>query len=214
MLSVLFGEQFDNFRHILEFYLEDDAKILDVTYGSGKLWQSVNSTSPPSYNLIKNDIDLEQEVDYHLQFDELEQISEKQLDAIIYDPPYKYDSKSFTLLKRPDYDWKTNKTLWTLESQKGSARTLNDVMPKLLKDNGLVIVKIMDVRYKGKLIQNHQIIIDAFSNFELLSEIIYVRLGVRVFKNRVSPQTAHGYYLVFRYNSSTSTKIGEEENGN
>jgi len=198
VLSVLFGEQFDNFRHILEFYLEDEAKILDVTYGSGGLWQSVNHTSVPNYNLTKNDIDLERETDYHLSFDDLEKIEEKPFDAIIYDPPYKYDSKSFALQNRPNYDWKSNMTLWTLKSQIGCAETLNEVIPKILKKDGLVIVKIMDVRFKGKLIQNHQIIIDAFSNLELISEIIYVRLGVGIFKNKVSPQTAHGYYLIFQ----------------
>ena len=195
---MLFGEQFDNFRHILEFYLEDESKILDATYGSGKLWTTVNSTTPHKYTLIKNDIDLEQDVDYHLEFEDLDKIKECPFDAVIYDPPYKYDTKSFSFHERPDYDCKSNKSLWKLESQIGCARTINDVFPKILKKDGLVIVKIMDVRVKGRLIQNHQLIIKEFTNLQLLSEIIYVRLGVGVFKNKVSPQTAHGYYLVFR----------------
>ena len=209
MLSVLFGEQFDNFRHILEFYLEDEANILDVTYGSGKLWQTVNSTTPHKYNLIKNDIDTEQEVDYHLDFEDLEQIEEHPFDAIIYDPPYKYDTKSFSFNERPDYDWKSNKSLWKLESQIGCARILNTVFPKILKSEGLVIVKIMDVRVKGRLIQNHQLIIKEFTNLQLLSEIIYVRLGVGVFKNKVSPQTAHGYYLIFENKYQTTLTSGQ-----
>ena len=210
MLSVLFGEQFDNFRHIIEFYLNDESKILDITYGSGKLWMSVNNTSPPKYNLIKNDIDQEQKVDYHLEFSDLEQIIEKPFDAIIYDPPYKYDEKSFSLQDRVDYDWKSNKTLWTLKSQRGCAETLNETLPKILKKDGLVIVKIMDVRVKGKLIQNHQILIDAFTNLELISEIIYVRLGVGVFKNKVSPQTAHGYYLIFKNKYQTIFNVDKK----
>ena len=213
MLSVLFGEQFDNFRHILEFYLEDNSKILDVTYGSGKLWLSVNAYSPPKYNLIKNDIDSEQEVDYHLEFEDLDKIEESPFDAIIYDPPYKYDTKSFSFHERPDYDWKSNKSLWSLESQIGCARTMNTMFPKLLKKDGLVIVKIMDVRVKGTLIQNHELIIKEFTNLELISEIIYVRLGVGVFKNKVSPQTAHGYYLVFRnkYQTELESMIVQEK---
>ena len=198
MLSVLFGEQFDNFRHILEFYLPDDSKILDVTYGSGKLWQTVNAYSYPKYKLIKNDVDVEQKTDYHLSFDELEQIKEKPFDAIIYVPPYKYDVKSYSFYERPDYDWKANKSLWMLESQVGCARELNKVFPKILKKGGIVIVKIMDVRVKGKLIPNHDLIIREFNNLELSDIIIYVRLGVGVFKNNTSPQTAHGYYLIFR----------------
>ena len=198
MLSVLFGEQFDNFRNILEFYLPDNSKILDVTYGGGKLWDSVNSYSYPKYDLIKNDIDLEQETDYHLEFGDLEQIKETPFDAIIYDPPYKYDTKSFSFYDRPDYDWKSNKSLWTLESQKGCAKILNAVIPRILKKNGLVVVKIMDVRVDGKLIPNHDIIINEFSSLELKDIIIYVRLGVGVFKNKSSPQTAHGYYLIFK----------------
>jgi len=38
----------------------------------------------------------------------------------------------------------------------------------------------------------------AFSNFEEKAEIIYIRTGVGFYRNPSTPQTAHGFYLVFR----------------
>jgi hypothetical protein len=198
MLSVLFGEQFDNFRHILEFYLGDNSKILDVTYGAGKLWQSVNKVSYPNWNIIKNDVDLEMNTDYHYDFENLCRIDEKDFDAVIYDPPYLYGRTSYIFYYRTDEDWTQNKTKWTVDAQVKCAKQLNGALPELLRDDGFLIVKIMDSKDDGKLILNHDIIINEMTNLELKDIIIYVRLGVGVFKNSVSPQTAHGYYLIFQ----------------
>lgn len=202
MLSVLFGEQFDNFRHILEFYLSLDPVILDITYGHGKLWQNINRTKTTSciQVVISNDIDPQSPAKYHYPFDQLHLIVEKHglFDAIIYDPPYKYDSPSYIFWQRSDVDWQPNKTEWTIRLQKESIEKLNNIVPLLIKKDGFFIVKIMDTRLNGKLILNHKIIIDALTNFELADLIIYVRLGVGVFKNSKSTQTTHGFYLVFK----------------
>ncbi|MHA1288547.1 MAG: hypothetical protein ACTSPB_14175 [Candidatus Thorarchaeota archaeon] len=198
VLSVLFGEQFDNFRHILEFYLPDKSKILDVTYGAGKLWQSVNQVSYPDWNVTKNDVDLEVKADYHYDFENLHKIGINDFDAVIYDPPYLYGRSSYIFYYQTDEDWTQNKTKWTVDAQVKCAQQLNNALPNLLRDDGFLIVKIMDSRENGKLVCNHDIIINEMTNLELKDIIIYVRLGVGVFKNNVSPQTAHGYYLIFQ----------------
>lgn len=197
MLSVLFGEQFDNLRHILEFRLQPNAKILDVTYGHGKLWQSVNKTTH-LFEVIKNDIDLETPADYHYEFEDLEKIPQREFDAVLYDPPYMYGKSSYIFYNRTDEDWTQNKTKWKIENQVQCAETLNNILPLMMKSDGLLIAKIMDTRVKGKLIPNHKILMDTFTNFELIDIVIYVRLGVGVFKNKKSSQTAHGFYLIFR----------------
>jgi len=56
----------------------------------------------------------------------------------------------------------------------------------------------MDTRIKGELILNHKIIIDELTNFKIKDVLIYVRLGVGVFKNNKSAQTAHGFFLIFK----------------
>jgi len=205
VLSVLFGEQFNNLRQILEFKLSPNAKILDVTYGHGKLWQSVNKTTHV-FNVVKNDIDPETPAEYHYSFDDLEMIPQRDFDAALYDPPYMYGKSSYIFYNRKDEDWTQNKTKWTIKDQIRCAIVLNNVLPIMLKPNGLLVVKIMDTRFKGKLIPNHKLLMDALTSFELVDVVIYVRLGVGVFKNRKSSQTAHGFYLIFQSSKESVNK--------
>lgn len=197
MLSLLFGEQFDNLRHILEFYLSEGSKILDITYGRGGLWQSVKKATPQIFQLTTNDIDLDSPAQHHYYFNDLLKIPIRDFDAVVYDPPYLYGRESFKLHNRPNEAWTTNKTKWTVDLQVACAQELNKVLPHLLKKDGFLVVKIMDSRFKGQLVLNHKIIIDELTNFQIRDIIIYARLGVGVFKNKKTPQTAHGFYLIF-----------------
>ena len=202
MISVLIGEQPDVLKQILSFYLPKGSKILDITYGHGKLFQASGNVSFDEYEIISNDIDPESPASYHFTFSELEEISKSHglFDAVIYDPPYKYDQPSyvFEILREKDSDWKPIKTKWTVDLQIKTARVLNSVLPKVLKDNGLLICKIMDTRYKGQLILNHVILIQEFTNFDLIDILVYIRTLMGLFRNNRHSQTAHGYYLIFR----------------
>jgi len=200
LLSVLLKEQFDALRDILEFYLDPGSKILDITYGHGKLWQFIGNGVSNKYQVISNDVDPGSPSQYHYSFPSLHKIPHSPYDCVLYDPPYKYNTSSFILFQRSDDDWRPNKTKWSISSQVQSARTLNNVLPPLLKENGLLIVKIMDTRYRGKLVLNHKIMLDTFSNFTIEDIIVYIRLLVGLFKNKKHSQTAHGYFMVFRVN--------------
>jgi len=197
MLSVLLGEQSDNLKHILKFYLPKGSKILDVTYGHGKIWSSI---SKDCYKVVTNDIDPESLAKYHHSFNNLELISKEygKFDAILYDPPYKYGKSSYILNEVDDKDWRPIKTKWRVIDQVTSAQTLNIILPEILKPNGSLIVKIMDTRYQGNLIPNHMLLIQEFKNFRLKDIYIYIRLLVGLFKNLKTPQTAHGFYLIFK----------------
>jgi len=203
LLSVLIGEQPEILKQILEFYLPKGSSILDITYGHGKLYQASGYVNFDEYTIIGNDIDPDSPAKHHLPFDDLPSLVDEygKFDCVIYDPPYKYNEPSFILFKRPDYDWSSNKTKWSINDQMESAKILNKILPMVLNPNGLLIVKIMDTRYKGELILNHSIIIDAFKNFELIDVIVYIRTLVGVFRNNRHSQTAHGYYLIFKRNS-------------
>uniref|UniRef100_A0A6M3XXU9 Putative methyltransferase n=2 Tax=viral metagenome TaxID=1070528 RepID=A0A6M3XXU9_9ZZZZ len=196
MLSVLFGEQDTIFKNILEFYVPAPAKILDLTWGAGKLWQSVDERMS-RYDIIKLDVNkLETRPSIYCDIRNLPLAGT--FKGIIYDPPYKYDARSFTFLSRPDYDWKPSKSLWTLQAQINTAKSLNEQLPFLMDEDSRLIIKIMDTRVKGRMILNHKMLIDLFTNFELVDLLIYIRLGVGVFRNPRTAQVAHGYYLVFR----------------
>jgi len=197
MLSVLFGEQSEILKQILEFYLPKGSKILDVTYGHGRL----SGNLMLEYEIVSNDVDPESTSQYHLPFNRLFEIVKDhgKFDAVIYDPPYKYDQPSyiFKVIPEQDTDWKPIKTKWTINHQISSATTLNCVLPSILKKKGFLIAKIMDTRKNGKLILNHSIIINCLTNFELTDLIIYVRTMMGLFRNNKHSQTAHGYFLIF-----------------
>lgn len=202
MLSVLFGEQPDVLKQILSFYLPKGAKILDVTYGHGKLYASSGHVSFNDYIIVGNDVDPESPAKYHYSFPEIQKIAEIEglFDAAIYDPPYKYDTPSyvFNTPREADLDWKPRKTKWTVNLQLEMARELNKSLPMVLKEEGLLICKIMDTRLKGKLIPNHMLLARCFSLFELIDILVYIRTLIGLFKNNRHSQTAHGYYLIFR----------------
>jgi len=204
MLSVLFGEQFDIFRQILNFYKPNGGEVLDLTYGNGTLWRS---KAKNEYNVTTVDIDTSTNAQYHCDFRNLPtEITCKQKDVIVYDPPYKYETQSFTLQNRKDKGWKdkAERTLWTLKQQIENATILNNELPKLLTDDGILIIKIMDTRIKGQLIPAHTMFINELTNFAIKDICVYIKLGVGVFVNNVSAQTAHGFFLIFK------KKIGEK----
>jgi len=202
MLSILIGEQPDILKQILNFYLSSGSKILDITYGHGKLYKASGYVNFDEYTIVSNDRDPESPAQYHLPFFKLEEIAREwgSFDAVIYDPPYKYDQPSyvFEISRERDSDWKPIKTKWTVELQIEAAKTLNAILPKILRDNGYLICKIMDTRHKGHLVLNHVILIQEFTNFELIDVIVYVRTMMGLFRNNRHSQTAHGYYLIFR----------------
>jgi len=194
MLTVILDEAPDAFYKIMRFYVPKGSRVLDITYGHGKLWASCPKDY---YELVTNDVDPNSKAEYHLPFINLEAIPGS-FHCVVYDPPYKYDTPSYKLYESIDEDWTTVKTKWTIEDQINSARVLNSVLPRMMYPNGLLIVKIMDTRYKGKLILNHKILIDEFSNFEVKDLLVYIRLLVGLFRNTRVAQTAHGYYIVFK----------------
>jgi len=196
MLSVLFGEQDTVFKNILEFYAPAPAKILDLTWGAGKLWSSINE-KVLGYDIIKLDIN-KQETRPNIYCDIRNLPLAGTFKGIVYDPPYRYSTKSFSFLSRPDYDWKSSKSLWTLQAQINTAKSLNEQLPFLMDKDSKLIIKIMDTRIKGRMILNHKMLIDLFTNFELVDLLIYVRLGVGVFRNPRTAQVAHGYFLIFK----------------
>lgn len=202
MLSVLFGEQYDVFRQILEFYKPHGSKILDLTYGKGTLWKSASKISAwEDYDVTTVDIDKTTKAQYHCDFAELPpEISEVKRDILVYDPPYKYESPRFILQNRKAEGWKDKpqKTLYSLDIQKANIEKLNNIALNLLKDDGILIVKIMDTRYKGKLIPAHCMFINGLTNFEIKDILIYIKLGVGIFVNKKSAQTAHGFFLIFK----------------
>ena len=87
------------------------------------------------------------------------------------------------------------------ERLKGLAR----VAPTVLKDNGLLLTKIMNPRHKGKLV-DHAFAIkrEMHESFDLVDELAYVRQGATTWKIKGHLQNLHGYWLVFQKRAISS----------
>lgn len=82
-----------------------------------------------------------------------------------------------------------------VERLKGLAR----VAPIVLRDDGLLLVKIMNPRHKGKLMDHSCHIKTILTpNFELMDELVYIRQGSTTWKVKGHLQNLHGFWLVFK----------------
>lgn len=196
MLSVLLGEHPDLVKQLVEFYVPKGSSILDLTYGHGKLWSAIDRSH---YDLVTNDVDPDSPAEWHVPFRSMMTNPFRQrFNLALYDPPYMYGRHSKYLLSVVEKDeWKPVKTKLTVEKQIELVQVLNQALPILLEDDGLLLVKIMNTRLKGHLILSNQIICKQLTQFEVKAEYVYIRTNTGFFRLKHTPQTAHGYYLVF-----------------
>ena len=193
VISILLGEQPDILENILNFYKPKGGTILDLTFGSGKLWKP---SVLQKYDMVG--IDKDRKVKPYVYADLLHLPFIFKFDLILYDPPYKYNTDSYIFFGRPDPDWKSERTLWSVADQIRNLEGLNTIIPGYLKDDGIFLIKIMDTRFDGTLVPNHFLCMKHLNNLKLFDILIYVRLMVGVFTNPSVSQTAHGFYLVFK----------------
>lgn len=194
MLSVLFAESGDNLAHLVRFYAPDADRLLDVTYGNGTLSKRVGipvvgvDKDPETTPTIRGDA-------RNLP------LADASFGVACYDPPYLYGTPANHMGPIGTKTWSNTRSTWKspddlIDLSFGVARELS----RILNAEGVVIAKIMDSRYKGRLERNHEHVIAAFESagFVLHDIIVYIRTVTGSFVNNRSAQSAHGYYLIFK----------------
>lgn len=189
MLSVLFGEQPDLMKHIADFYFPTDARVLDVSHGIGSLVQRLE-------NVTGVDIDPRSPAQFEADSTDLP-FDDCSFDVGIFDPPYLYGRSTQRLQDRPKWTDERSRQEHPLEFVKLATGTALE-LERVLVPGGIVVVKVADSRYKGRLVLNHSIIIDAFqeAGLPLRDLLVYVRGGTGLFKNAKSAQGSHGYFVI------------------
>lgn len=192
MLSVLLQEMPDAMKAIAEHYFAD-GPTLDVSFGNGKL----TSLLP---NVVGLDLDPGSPARIHADSSEHIPLADSYAANAIFDPPYLYGRESKSLHARPHGDWKAQHSrndspAAFIARAEGTARELF----RVVRDFGVVVVKVADSRLDGRLIRNGRLVEEAFEavGFDLIDVLVYVRLGTGVFKTTAT-QSAHGYFVVFR----------------
>ena len=194
MLSVLFGESGDNLAHLVRFYAPTATRLLDVTYGAGTLPR--RSPIP----VVGVDKDPTSRAPVLADAGRLP-FAPGSFAVACYDPPYLYGSKAMHGGPVGQKTWQPQRSTWkTPNDLIAMSAAVASELACILRPAGVVIVKIMDSRFKGRLIRNHDIVSAAFESneFVLLDQLVYLRTSIGSFVNLRSAQSAHGYFLIFR----------------
>jgi hypothetical protein len=192
MLSVLFAESGDNLSRLLEFYAPSATRVLDVTFGSGTL------TKRARIPVVGVDQDLTTTPSVYGDSRRLPFVDEA-FGVAVYDPPYLYGSPAMHMGPIGGKTWNNTRSTWKSPNQ--LVQTSADIareLTRVLTPDGIVICKIMDSRFRGSLVRNHDIVATAFEDngFALRDQIVYIRTVTGSYVNNRSAQSTHGYFLV------------------
>ncbi len=205
ILSTYSGSNADIFPEILELHVPVGARIADVTYGSGVFWRNVDLSK---YTLLATDI--AEGVDCRaLPYENAT------LDAVVLDPPYmegffrrETDHKAGGGSHSAFRNYYSNGD----EVSQGSAKwhaAVTDLYFKagaeahrVLKDNGVLIVKCQDEVSANRQCLTHVEIINEYGKKGFYTKDLFVvvrtnKPGVSRLKKQVHARKNHSYFLVF-----------------
>lgn len=191
MLNVLLGESDENLKHILDFFYPKGGILLDISFGKGKLVESLEN----KWSVVGSDLS-GYPANIKASWDKLP-FKENIADVVLFDPPYLLDKTSYILHDRPDTRWKTRHTSTFNEiiNYSTPAREAN----RCLKSGGIFIIKTQNCRDKKSQYVKNDISARAAieeSGFKFRELLIYLRLSVGIFRNKKTPQQAYGFFIV------------------
>jgi len=191
ILTAKVGRNNDVFPDILKLYAKPGDAIADVTYGKGVFW---NKTL---YKLKESDISTG--VDCRkLPYEPIS------FDMVIFDPPYIYNPAD-TVKKSISSTYRVNETGLGLVSCKAVLQLYQDGMVeafRILKSNGILVVKCQDQIEAGKQKWMHISIFEFAVSLGMLVEDLLVlvqqtRPAIR-WPNQKHARKNHSYFWIFR----------------
>ena len=209
--TLFFDDQSEILRRLLQLYFPSrgTVRVIDLTYGRGALWSAIfdDAVLRRKYRLTKCDaIPTVKGVKKRNLFkDDYSNLGLH--DAAVVDPPYLIGRHAFDYGKK-----QTSKKSWakngglkkhtsnqTLGQFNRRIECVRDKAPTFLRPGGLLLVKVLDPRYKHRLICHHINITNALrESFELIDIGVYIRQGATTWKIPGNLHNAHGYWLAFR----------------
>lgn len=196
MLTCFQGSTNTIFQYILKYFCKKDSTVLDITYGRGLSWE--NPKEGFSYNVIKVDKRKLSKDVIKADFNKyLKKKENESVDCVYFDPPYYFKEK----IKKFDLNGQMlddeKEVYWTEKEFNKSLETLQKEVPRILKDKGIFIAKIMDGYVAKDYYPN------AFKIFEKMKEVMEPK-GTFICpiqrKNTIIKliRVNHIYYLVFQ----------------
>jgi len=196
------------FPLILSLYVPVGSEIADVTYGKGVFWKKVNQEN---YNLhfsdIKTGIDC-RNLPYENQ----------SMDCVVIDPPYMegfYRRNNDHLAGNGTFSsFREAYSDGNIYKQHADAPKYHDAVldmyysagyeaVRILKQNGILIIKCQDEVSANKQHLTHVEIINEYTKHGLIVEDLFVMIrnnkpNISTLKKQVHARKNHSYFLVFR----------------
>lgn len=232
VFTLVLNTQDNLFADLLQLYYPKGCKIIDFTYGTGGLWWKIMEN--PYYKKLYKITACDKEPSPKLKdLDNInvldickDDYSKLGLhDVGAFDPPYllgrtsfEYSSKlnkhNHTQIIPTQYQgkrsWSNTKLGKYVSNQSLSqfnerVEYLKVKACQVIKPGGLLFVKVMDPRYKKKLIAHHINITNILRDrFELMDHQIYIRQGATTWKSKTNLQNLHGHILIYKRNVNES----------
>lgn len=161
MLTCFDGTTNFVFQKILNFFVKKDAKILDITYGEGHSWRNINSEhilTKMDKRKLKKDV-IEADFNQYLPIQK-----DCSFDCIYFDPPYYFKEKIGNFNIQNQMFNNEEEVFWTEEELEKALRTLKKEVPRILINQGVIIIKIMDGYIGKKYYPNTFKIFNSLSN--------------------------------------------------
>ena len=196
------------FPLILSLYVPVGSTIADVTYGKGVFWKNVNKDQYTLYcSDIKTGVDC-RKLPYKNQ----------SMDCVVLDPPYMegfYRRHSSHLAGNGTFaSFREAYSDGSVYSQQTDAPKYHGAVLamycsaglealRVLKNNGILIVKCQDEVSANKQHLTHVEIINEYTKYGFIAEDLFVMIrnnkpNISTLKKQVHARKNHSYFLVFR----------------
>lgn len=208
VFSAYQGTNADVFPYVLSLYVALGSKVADVTYGNGVFWQQVPEGI---YNLLATDI---------LTGVDCRQLpyEDESIDCVVFDPPYMHTPGGSAHVGHQNYEgyYRNN----SINSDKKYHEAVLDLYFqaareswRVLRPNGIYIVKCQDEVCANQQRLTHVEIINELSTYGFIAEDLFVVMrlgkpGVSRVVNQVHARKAHSYFLVFHKPKGKSRWMG------
>jgi hypothetical protein len=198
----------DIFPKVLQLYVPKRSVVADVTYGKGVFWKNI-----PKGDYVLKATDIETGVDCrNLPY------RAGTIDSVVFDPPYMHTPGGTAHVGHQHYE-KYYQNNATTNSEKKYHEAVLDLYFKgakeayrVLKPNGIFIIKCQDEVCANKQRLTHVEIINELLRMGFLVEDLFVVMrrnkpGVSRIIRQIHARKAHSYFLIFRKNHNLTTPI-------
>lgn len=213
---------------LLQTYYPRGCRCIDFTFGTGSLWWKIKEspTLAPLYPITACDAAPNEKLKA------IDSISQKNLltdnyselglhDVGVFDPPYLIGRPTpFSAMTRSGgssvvpngfRSWdSTNLARYTsnptVEDFNRRVDALNRVGDQAISPNGLLLVKVMDIRNEGHFVTHHISVANILSRrYDLVDIGVYVTQRPFTWKSKQRLQGTHGFWEVFRLKTNGGT---------